>query len=88
MLQISLDARWIVVLADRGTQVGPGLFARIIATEPFDLVVTGDPDPAPEMAVVPPYSAAFSTINTDSPWSWARSAAVMAPAPEPTTTTS
>lgn len=47
MLQVGVHARRVVVLADRCTQVGPGLFARIVATEPFDLVVAGNSDPAP-----------------------------------------
>ena len=39
----------------------------------------------PEVADVPPYLAAFSTISTDLFSQAARRAAVIAPAPEPTT---
>jgi hypothetical protein len=44
--------------------------------------------PPPEMAEVPPNLSLFSTTSTDRPWSAAVTAAVMAPAPEPTTMTS
>src|SRR5690554_7848143 len=41
--------------------------------------------PPPDRAEVPPYWSAFSTTSTFSPWSAAVTAAVMPPAPEPTT---
>src|SRR5471030_1725547 len=44
--------------------------------------------PPPDTAEVPPYSALFSINSALSPRSWARSAAVMPPAPEPITSTS
>jgi hypothetical protein len=44
--------------------------------------------PPPDTAEVPPYSPLFSISNAFRPRSWARSAAVMPPAPEPITNTS
>src|SRR6478609_6883357 len=48
----------------------------------------GSQQAPPEYAEVPPSSPVFSTTTVDSPALWARKAPVIAPPPEPTTTTS
>src|SRR6478735_12221200 len=48
----------------------------------------GSQQAPPEYAEVPPSRAVFSTTTVASPAFWARKAPVIAPPPEPTTTTS